>query len=110
MHLAGVEGDELVAGAHEQPPVAVYSLGHAAPVGPRHLPSRQRVARAEGGDDIVVGDREPPVKCAQELVEGGLDLRRVAPERRGGVAQLRREVIGAQRDVEADPEHHPPFL
>ena len=64
--------------------------------GPRRAPRRRR--------------RQPPLERAQQRLERRLDRARLEPERAGAVAQLGREVLGAQRHVHADPDDRPALL
>ncbi len=76
----------------------------------RSSQAEQRVALAPGGEHIVRRLREPVLEALEQALQQRLDRVGLEPQRAGGLAQLRRQLVEAQRDVDADPEHRPALL
>ena len=85
------------------------SMPSAVPRPPSQVttPAGEGVAGAPGVEEPVGGLREPALQRGQDGGEHGGDVLRRAAQRARAVAQLRREVVGAQGDVDADPEDRP---
>ena len=80
------------------------------PSGPRHGSARQRVAGAPRVEDLGLPGREPALEAREQPSQRGLHARRAGAQRRRRVAQLGRELVRLDRDVEADAEHGPALL
>ncbi len=92
MDLAGVERHAPVVGLHQQPAVAVDPGAATLSLGPAHLGSEQRVARAERLEHLVRRRHGPVAERVKQPPQRVLDRVGLEPERPGGGGQLGREV------------------
>ena len=88
------------------------SMPAPVPVWPLQRTSRPSSAsRARTASSTVVdAGAEPALERAEQGRQRRLDRTRLEPERAGAVAEVGREVLRAQRHVQADPDDRPPFL
>ena len=122
MDLAGAEGDAVAAGGDdEQVAPVVDPVGDACAPVPGDLAPAQGVALAPGGEDRVGVGLDPAPRCRlttaasrwsacpQQRRSVGSPAGREA--RRGRrVAQLGGELVGGDREVQADADHRPAVL
>src|SRR4051794_41685686 len=108
VHLPGVQHRRAAAVEPDaQPAVLVDAVGGSAPAVPRDDPAGESVAGAPGVEEPLGRLREAALQRGEDDGEHGGDVLRGAAQRAGPVSELPREVAGAQRPVDPDPEDGP---
>ena len=111
MHLARAQrGAPAVGERDHQAPGVVDARGPSASAGPRDVLPAQRVAGAIGRQQRHAVERQRALDGGEQALERRLEVGRGQPQRARGGVQLGGQLLDAQRDVDADPEHGPALV